>query len=725
MNPETCPQPSRESLPRWQVAVSLAGAVGFLASCTMSQSTRTSPLPPPPIARQVEHLSTWHGETVNDPWFWLREKSNPEVVRHLEAENAYTEASTVQEKAFGEALYQEMLSRIQQTDLTVPLQRGDFVYYSRTEEGQQYPIQCRRRAGTDGKAAPDAVEEVLLDLNALAVGHGFLSLGGFDVSDDGRQLLYSTDTTGFRQYTLYRKDLVTGETTKALAERVTSFEWSADGGSVLYVTEDAVTKRSNQLWRLRLDGGRPEKVLEEPDELFSVEVGRTKDRRWFVCSFQSTDTWEQRLLPADGPTGTFRSVLPRAKGHKYDVEHRDGVLFLRTNREAKNFRVVTAPVDAPERWTELVPHRSDVLVEGLEVFRDHLVIQEQREALMRLRIHDRRTGAWREVGFPEPVYAAQVTGTPELGASAFRLSYQSMATPQGVYDISLADGSLTLLKRTPVLGRFDPADYVTERRWVTARDGVRVPLSLLRRRDVKPDGTAPCLLYGYGSYGLGMDAGFSIARLSLVDRGMVYVIAHIRGGNELGEGWHDDGMLLRKKNTFFDFVDCAEALVRDGVCAPDRLVIEGGSAGGLLMGAVVNLRPDLFRAVHLAVPFVDVMNTMLDASLPLTVGEYLEWGNPNEKSAFDYMRSYSPYDNLKRGDHPAMLVTTSLNDSQVMYWEPAKYVAKLRTLKTDDRPLLLKCNMGAGHGGASGRYDRLKEVAFEYAWLMSQVGLRR
>jgi len=323
------------------------------------------------------------------------------------------------------------------------------------------------------------------------------------------------------------------------------------------------------------------------------------------------------------------------------------------------------------------------------------------------------------------VYSAHVTGTPELGAAAFRLSYQSMATPQGVYDVSLSDGSLTLLKRTPVLGKFDPADYVTERRWVTARDGVRVPLSILRRRDVKSDGTAPCLLYGYGSYGIGMDAGFSIARLSLVDRGMVYAIAHIRGGNELGEAWHDDGMLLRKKNTFFDFVDCAEALVKEGVCARDRLVIEGGSAGGLLMGAVVNLRPDLFRAVHLAVPFVDVMNTMMDATLPLTVGEYLEWGNPNEKPAFDYMRSYSPYDNLRRGDYPAMLVTTSLNDSQVMYWEPAKYVAKLRTLKTDSRPLLLKCNMGAGHGGASGRYDRLKEVSFEYAWLMAQVGIRR
>ena len=727
------PSEPRSFQPLHPARIVLAGAFLALLPNVMSETPKSTNPPAatspaalrPPVAKRIEHLSTWHGEKMDDPWFWLREKSDPEVIRHLEAENAYTEASTPEVKVFGEALYREMLARIQQTDLTVPLRRGAHVYYTRTEEGRQYAIHCRRKAGADGAALPDAAEEVLLDLNALATGHTFLSLGGFEVSDDGRQLLYSTDVTGFRQYTLFRKDLTTGRTSEALAERVTSFEWSSDGRTVVYSTEDPVTKRSNELWRRPVEGGKTERILVEPDELFAVAVGRTKDRRWFVCTFQSTDTWEQRILPATEPAGTFRPVLPREKGHKYDLEHRAGVLYLRTNRDAKNFRLVTAPVEAPDRWTELVPHRADVLVEGMEMFRDHLVVQEQREALTRLRIQDRRGGGWREVAFPEPVYAAGATGTPEPDAKAFRLTYQSMATPQGVYDCDLATGTLTLLKRTPVLGKFDSGDYVTERRWATARDGVRVPMSVVRRKDVKLDGKAPCFLYGYGSYGIGMEASFSVARLSLLDRGMVYVIAHIRGGNELGEGWHDDGMLMRKKNTFHDFVDCADWLVKEGLSAPDRLAIEGGSAGGLLMGAVVNLRPDLFRAVHSAVPFVDVMNTMMDSSLPLTVGEYLEWGNPNEKAAFDYMRSYSPYDNLKRGAYPAMLVTTSLNDSQVMYWEPAKYVAKLRTLKTDDRPLLLKCNMGAGHGGASGRYDRLKEVSFEYAWLMTQVGITR
>lgn len=679
----------------------------------------------PPLAKTQEHLSVWHGETMNDPWFWLREKSNPKVIQYLEAENAYMEAATRPEKKFGEALYSEMLGRIQQTDLTVPLQRGKYLYYTRTEEGRQYPIHCRRAAGQDGKAMPNAVEEILLDLNTLSVGHPFLGLGGFEVSDDSIHLLYSTDITGFRQYTLYTKDLITGKISGPLADRVTSFEWSTDGQTVLYTTEDPVTKRSNQLWRLHLESSQPECVFEEKDELFGIGLIRSKDHQWFICSSQSTDTWEQRILKTTDPRGSFTTVLPRAKGHKYDVEHREGILFLRTNRDAKNFRLVTAPVATPELWTELVPHRTDVLLEGIELFRDHLVAHEQREALTRLRIHNKISDQWTEVNFPESVYSAHPSGTPELGARAFRLSYQSMATPQSVYDCDLATGKLTLLKRTPVLGGYDSANYVTERRWVTARDNTRVPLSVLYKKGVALDGTAPCFLYGYGSYGLGMDASFSIARLSLVDRGMIFVIAHIRGGNELGEAWHDDGMLLKKKNTFFDFVDSADWLIKNKICAPDRLVIEGGSAGGLLMGAVVNLRPDLFRAVHSAVPFVDVLNTMMDASLPLTIGEYLEWGNPNEKPAFDYMRSYSPYDNLQRGAYPAILVTTSLNDSQVMYWEPAKYVAKLRSLKTDPHLLLLKCNMGAGHGGASGRYDRLKEVSFEYAWLMSQVGITR
>jgi oligopeptidase B len=667
----------------------------------------------------------WHGEKVNDPWFWLREKSDPEVIRYLEAENAYTESQTGAALQFGVKLYDEMLGRIQQTDLSVPVRRGGYHYFSRTEEGKQYALHARRPNGADGKPDPTAPEEVLIDLNALAQGHSYLGLGGPEVSDDGRQLLYSTDVTGFRQYTLYRKDLVSGKVSGPLAERVTEFEWAADGRTVFYVTEDAVTKRSDQLWRLDLEGGKAELVIEEKDELYHLGLGRTKDRKYMVCGSISTDTWEQQLLSASEPRGKFRVVLPRQQGHKYEVDHRDGLLYLRTNRDAKNFRLVTAPVSEPTRWAEVIPHRPDVLLEAIELFAGHLVVQEQREALTRMRIQDFASGQWRDVTFPESAYWAAANGTPEFGASAFRLSYQSMVTPQSVYDCELATGKLTLLKRTAILGGYDPERYVTERRWAIARDGVRVPLSVMYRKGTQLDGSAPCHLYGYGSYGLGMEASFSVARLSLVDRGLVSVIAHIRGGNEMGELWHDQGMLMNKKNTFHDFIDCAEWLISQRIVARDKILIEGGSAGGLLMGAVVNLRPDLFRAVHSAVPFVDVMNTMLDASLPLTVGEYLEWGDPNQKAAFDYMRSYSPYDNLRKASYPAMLVTTSLNDSQVMYWEPAKYVAKLRTLKSDRNPLLLKCNMGAGHGGASGRYDRLKEVSFEYAWLMSQVGITK
>lgn len=708
----------------WMTQIGL-GAELPPTALNSSPAAAATPVSTPPRAATRDHWSTWHGERVNDPWFWLREKTNPEVIQYLEAENAYTEAATADVKAFGEQLYQEALGRIQQTDLSVPLRRGQFYYYSRTQEGRQYSILCRQPADESGNRDVQAPEQVLLDLNQLAEGKTFLSLGGFEISDDATQLLYSTDVTGFRQYTLYRKDLASGTTSGPLAERVDGVQWAADGQTVFYVTEDPMTKRSHRLWRLRGGEAQPELIWEEKDELYSLSLGRTKDRQYLICSSTSTDTWEQRILSAKTPLAEFQVILPREKAHKYDLEHRDGLFYIRSNQNAKNFRVVTAPVATPTRWTELVPHRPDVLLEGLELFANHLVIQEQREALTVLRIQDSRTGAWREVTFPEPVYAAGATGTPEFGATAFRLSYQSMITPASVYDCDLTTGKLTLLKRTEILGGYDPAGYVTERRWVTARDGVRVPLSLMYRRGTALDGTAPCFLYGYGSYGIGTEATFSVERLSLVDRGLVYVIAHIRGGNELGESWHDEGMLLKKKNTFHDFIDCAEALGSKRWVDPKRIVIEGGSAGGLLVGTVVNLRPDLFRAVHAAVPFMDVMNTMMDSSLPLTVGEYLEWGDPNEKLYFDYMRSYSPYDNLRATNYPPLLVTTSINDSQVMYWEPAKYVAKLRTLKTDQNPLHLKCNMGAGHGGASGRYDRMKEHAFEHAWLLTQLGIRQ
>jgi oligopeptidase B len=681
----------------------------------------------PPTAATKEHLSDWHGEKVNDPYFWLREKANPEVIKYLEAENAYTEAHTREVKTFGESLYKEMLGRIKQTDLSVPYRLGKWFYYSRTEEGKQYGIQCRRAASAEGKYDEKAPEQVLLDLNALAEGHSYLGLGAFAISEDGNQLLYSTDVTGFRQYTLYLKDLKTGATTAPLAERVTGVAWATDNQTVFYTTEDAVTKRSDKLWRMNLKQGTPELQFEEKDELFRIGVGRTKDKAYIVCGSYATDTYEQRVLSANQPLGSFKVVLAREKGHKYSVDHREGLFYIRTNKHAKNFRMVTAPDSDPSEshWKPFLAHDPKVLLEDVELFKSHAVAIEKSEGLDRMRVLDFKSGKWHTLTFPESVYTAGPAANPEYDTRVFRLNYQSMVTPSSVFDCDLASGKRTLMKQQEVLGGYDPSQYATERAWATARDGVKVPLSIVYKKGFQKNGQGACFLYAYGSYGFGMSPTFSTARLSLLDRGMVFVIAHIRGGNEMGEAWHDDGMLMKKKNTFFDFIDSAEWLVANQWTSKERLVIEGGSAGGLLMGAVANYRPDLFKAVHAAVPFVDVMNTMLDTSLPLTVGEYLEWGNPNDKAAFAYMRSYSPYDNIERKAYPAMLVTTSLNDSQVMYWEPTKYVAKLRAMKTDSNPLYLKCNMGAGHGGASGRYDRLKEVAFEYAWLMSQVGIQR
>lgn len=681
-------------------------------------------VPAPPLAKQVEHVSIYHGQKFNDPFRWLREKTNPETIRHLEAENAYTASMTKDLQPFVDTVYKEMLSHIKQSDMSVPVRRGAYFYYTRTLEGSQYPIRCRKKTAADGSLDDKAAEEVLLDVNALAKGHKFFSVGASVVSDDDSLLAYTTDTTGFRQYRMHIKDLRTGKNLPDTAERVTSIEWCADNKTLFYSTEDPITKRSNHIWRLTL-GGESDPVYWEKDRLFTVHVARSKDKKMVFLVSRSTDTWETQYIPGDRPDQAFKAVLPREKGHKYTAEHRNGHFWLRTNRNAKNFRLVYAPVTdpSPPNWKELIPHRADVLLQNVEVFQDHLVASEKSAALVQFRVHEFSAARWHDVTFPESVYDASLAFTPEFTSPTFRFSYQSMVTPASVYDYDMTHQKRTLRKQNEVPG-YDPSQYVTERQWVKVRDGVKVPLSIVYKKGLKKDGQAPLFLYAYGSYGLGMPAGFNSNRLVLLDRGMVYVIAHVRGGNEMGEAWHDDGMLMKKMNTFNDFIDCAEWLIANGWTSKDRLVIEGGSAGGLLMGVVTNLRPDLFRAVHSAVPFVDVIHTMMDASLPLTVGEYLEWGNPNEKKAFDYMLSYSPYDNLARKAYPAILVTTSLNDSQVMYWEPAKYVAKLRTLKTDPYPLLLKCNMGAGHGGASGRYDRLREVAFQYAWLMSQVGIR-
>jgi len=704
------------------MVLSAAIALGASSAAALAQTA-----PQPPVAPVVSHVVQWHGQAVSDPWFWLREKDSPPVLAYLKAENSYTEALTAGLAPLSARLYDEMLRRIQQTDLDVPVRQGAWYYYNRTVEGQQYPIRCRRLASATLAYDPQAPEQVLLDQNEMAQGKAFLSIGDYQVSDDAGSLLYTVDDTGYRQYKLYRKNLASGQVVGPLAERVTSVAWAADNATVFYVTEHPVSKRSDSLWRLA-PAAPAELLFEEKDELFRVGLGRTKDKQFLVLEVQSTDTWETRLLAAAQPKGAFKTVLPRSKGHKYEVEHRDGLLYIRTNRDAKDFRVVTAPLadPSPANWKPLVAHQAGVLIESVAPFRGHLVLTEKSEGLVRFRVHDFASGNWSSVPFAEPVYGAAPGRNPEYDTTRFRYGYQSLITPSSVFDLDLASKASTLLKQQAVLGGYDAQLYASERLWVTARDGVRVPVSIVYRKDRPRDGSAPLWLYAYGSYGYGTPASFNSARLSLLDRGFAYAIAHIRGGDEMGESWHDDGMLMKKKNTFYDFIDVAESLQKDRWTTRAGTVIEGGSAGGLLMGAVANLRPELFKAVHSAVPFVDVMNTMMDASLPLTVGEYLEWGNPNEKAAHDYMRSYSPYENLSQQAYPATLVTTSYNDSQVMYWEPAKYVAKLRTLKTDTNPLLLKIKMDpAGHGGASGRYDALRDRAFEFAWMMQQVGITK
>jgi oligopeptidase B len=676
----------------------------------------------PPIAPRIEHREVRHGDTVIDNYYWLREKSNPKVTQYLEAENGYTAAMTKSLEPFSDALYQEMLGRIKQADLSVPTSFRGYFYYSRTEEGKQYPIQCRR------KGTMDAPEEVLLDLNELGKDKKFVGLGAFELSDDQNLLAYTVDYVGFRQFALRVKDLRTGQTLPDTAERVTSVAWAADNKTIFLVTEDAVTKRRDKLWRHVLGSAKSEDLYNEKDELFDISVSKTRDRQYLFLQSEAKDTSEVRFLRADRPADQFAVFLPREKGHRYYLDHREGLFYIRTNRSGRNFAVMTAPVNdpAPKKWKVFVAHRDDVRIRDIDVFRDFAVSVEKGDAADHLRIHDFKTGAWKEIEYPEPVYSVFPGDTPDYESRTYRYNYESFVTPSSVFDYDVTTGKSTLRKQQEVLGGYDPTQYASERLWATARDGVKVPVSIVYKKGFPRDGKGPLFLYGYGSYGFGTPPTFLSARVSLLDRGMAYAIAHIRGGDEMGEKWREDGMLMKKKNTFFDFIDCAEFLIQQKWTSADRLVIEGRSAGGLLMGAVVNMRPDLFKAVHTAVPFVDVLNTMMDATLPLTVGEYLEWGNPNEKAAYDYMKTYSPYDNLLKRAYPAILVTTSFHDSQVMYWEPAKYVARLRTLKTDPNPLLLKIKMDpAGHGGASGRYDRLHDTAFEYAWLLSPVGITK
>jgi oligopeptidase B len=686
-----------------------------------------NPIPSPPIARKEHKETVVHGTVLVDDYAWLRDKQNSDVTAYLEAENAYAEAVTADLASLREILYQEMMSHIKHTDESVPYREGDWWYYTRTEEGKQYAIYCRKRGSAAG---PESAEQVVLDGNALAEGQAFFAIGATDISDDARWLAYTTDTTGFRQYTLHVKDLETGETLAGEVERVGSVVWAADNATLFYSVEDEEQKRQFQLWRhLR---GTPHSadvlVYQDDDERFNIGAGRTRDGEFLILESASHTTTECLSLLAAEPAGAFKIICPREDEHEYSVDHRNGHWFIRTNDLGRNFRLVTAPDIAPDRqnWVELIAHRDNVMLEDLDLFARFFVACEREDGLPRLRLwrftdEGPQAARTEEIAFPEPSYSAHPHINRMFDTAAFRYGYQSLVTPSSVYEYDLEIGSSTLLKQQDVPGGFDRTLYTSERVHAIAPDGVQVPISLVYRKDKRESGRNPLYVYGYGSYGYSLPLGFSSNRLSLLDRGVVLAYAHIRGGGDLGKPWHDAGKMLVKRNTFTDFIAAVEHLTASGYGDPARVTIEGGSAGGLLMGAVVNMRPDLFRVVLSHVPFVDVMNTMLDASLPLTVPEYEEWGDPNEENYFRYMLSYSPYDNLKAASYPAMLVKTSLNDSQVMYWEPAKYVAKLRTLKTDDNLLLLVTNMQAGHGGASGRYDYLKEIAFDYAFLLREL----
>lgn len=676
----------------------------------------------PPVAKKDAHKIVLHGDTLIDNYFWMKDKSNPEVIKHLEAENAYSTAVMKSTEALQETLYKEFLGRIQQTDLSVPFRKGEYWYYTRTVEGQQYPIYCRK------KGTLEAAEELMLDANELAKGEKFFSIGGWNVSDDGNLVAFTTDTTGFREYYLSVKDLRTGQLIENKFVKAQQSEWAADNKTLFYVTEDAA-KRAHKLWRHTLGEPKDKDTLiyEEKDELFRLGVSKSRDGKYLFHTSRSATTTEQWFLPANSPTGQWQRIAPRQDGHDYSAEHRNGQFYIRTNRhQATNFKVMTCPVNdtAFSNWKDFVPYNPAVMINGIALFKNFAVVSEREAGNPHLRVIDFQTEKQYRIEFPEPVYSASLGANPQFDTDAVQVSYTSPVTPNSVYEYNLATKQRKLLKRTEVPGGYNPDDYVTERIFATANDGTKVPISLVYKKGVKRDGSAPCLLYGYGSYGATLPVGFSATRLPLLDRGVIYAQAHIRGGADLGRQWYDDGKMMKKMNTFTDFIACADHLVKEKYCDRNRLVIQGGSAGGLLVGATINLRPDLCKAAVLQVPFVDVINTMLDESLPLTIQEFLEWGNPKKKEEYAYMKTYCPYTNLRQTQYPALLVTTSLNDSQVMYHEPMKYVAKQRELNPGGT-VVFKCNMAGGHGGSSGRYDALKEQAFVMAFVLDQLGMTK
>ncbi|KPL00182.1 MAG: protease 2 [candidate division Zixibacteria bacterium SM23_73_3] len=676
----------------------------------------------PPVAKIEPKVDTLFGQQMVDDYYWLRERGNPEVIDYLKAENAYTEAVMRNTQKLQDKLYEEMVSRIKETDLSVPVKRDDYYYYSRTEEGKQYKTYCRKRGSLE------AEEEILLDVNQLAEGKEYMYLGVHEVSPDHRLLAYAVDTTGSERYTLRVKDLETGELHPDVIDSVsTSLEWANDNKTFFYTITDEAW-RPFKLYRHTLGGDIENDVLlfHEKDDAFSLDIAKSKSMGYLYANLESMTTSEVHYLDANNPTGKFKLVHSRQQDLEYSLYHHGDQFYIVTNDNAKNFKLMQAPLSDPSKknWREVIPHRDSVKLDRIEIFRDFMVLYERENGLKEIKIKDFATGEIHRVEFPEPVYTYWPGWNPDYKSQLLRFTYTSFVTPNSVYDYNMKTRERELKKRKEVLGGYDPDEYESERIFATASDGARIPISMVYRKGINKDGNNPLYLNGYGAYGASVDPYFSSNRLSILDRGFIYARAHVRGGGEMGRHWYDDGKLLNKKNTFTDFVTVAEHLIGKKYTSSDRLVISGGSAGGLLIGAVVNMRPDLFRVVIADVPFVDLINTMLDPSIPLTVIEYEEWGDPNEKEYYDYMLSYSPYDNVEAKDYPNMLILAGLNDTRVQYWEPAKWTAKLRATKTDDNRLLLKTNMGTGHGGASGRYDRLKEIAFEYAFMFDVLGMK-
>lgn len=676
----------------------------------------------PPIAKIQPQILSLHGNNRVDNYYWLRDPENPDTIAYLEAENAYTEAMTEHTSNFRQLLYEEMLARIQETDLSVPCRKDNYYYYSRTEQGKDYPIYCRKPDSLD------APEEILLDQNKLAEGYEYFDVGTLAVSPNHEILAYSIDTSGSEEYTLCFLDLSTHTLyPENILKTAPSIAWANDSQTVFYTLVDD-TNRPYQLWRhiLGQEPSQDELIYQEKDESYFLGVGKTRSEAYIILSLGSKITSEVHYLDANTPMGEFQIIHSREIGIEYDVEHHSDRFYIVTNDEAINFKLMETPVSHPakENWKTVIPHREDAMVLGVSAFTDHLVIYEQRGGLPAVQVRKLSTGEITNLTFPEPTYAVWEGSNPEFNTSTLRFSYTSFITPSSVFDYDLDTYERTLLKETSVLGGYDRTKYASEWLMAITEDGTQVPISIVYKKGTQKDGKNPLLLTGYGSYGSSYPATFSSTRLSLLDRGFVCAIAHIRGGEEMGRKWYEDGKFLKKKNTFTDFIACAEYLIAQGWTSSDRLAICGGSAGGLLMGAVMNLRPNLFSVVVAEVPFVDVVTTMLDTSLPLTAIEWDEWGNPNDKTYYDYMLSYSPYDNVKAKDYPHLLITAGLNDCRVKYWEPAKWVAKLRVTKTDDNLLLLKTNMGAGHGGASGRYGQLEETAFKYAFILDKLGIQ-